>query len=340
MREITAGELSKILKEHERWFATGKKEGKKADLSHANLSRANLSRANLRFANLSESYLFESNLSNADLFGANLRESNMSCTDLSGADLSEADLSNANLRGANLTRVRGLSTEQISVVKTLYDAKLSLERMKQVRKKYPHLLGEIGLEEEVYEEVEVLEEEGHEEEPEEDMCCPKCGKEQEEGAKFCTSCGVALSSETTQQTTPPEYQGVGQTGLRGWETRCFPCTTEKFHGLPADLNNWLISQNFNCQQFTTEDGGTLLQVAKKGGWRKFVGQSTALNIVLSQRPNHIIVEIGAGRWYDKAIGTVVLGLLLAAPIVGFGAWQQKKLPKKIYQFISEICNNY
>jgi len=166
------------------------------------------------------------------------------------------------------------------------------------------------------------------------MCCPKCGKEQEEGAKFCTSCGVEMTL----------YQGVGQTGLRaglrGWETQCFPCTTEKFHGLLADLKNWLISQNFNCQQKTIEDGGTLLQVAKKGGWRKIVGMSTALNIVLHQKPNHIIVEIGAGRWVDKAIAGSFWFFTPAAIPVGFGAWQQMKLPKKIYQYISEKCNNY
>jgi hypothetical protein len=161
-----------------------------------------------------------------------------------------------------------------------------------------------------------------------ERCCPKCGKEQKEGAKFCSSCGVEMTL----------YQGVGPTRLRGWETRYFPCTTEKFHGLLADLKNWLISQNFNCQQLTTEDGGTLLQVAKKGGWRKFVGMSTALNIVLSQRPNHIIVEIGAGRWYDKAlVGVIFVPFCIQA---GFGTWQQIKLPKKIYQYISEKCNNY
>ena len=60
MREINASELSKILKEHERWCCTNEKEGEKADLSHVNLSRANLSRANLHFANLSDSALFES----------------------------------------------------------------------------------------------------------------------------------------------------------------------------------------------------------------------------------------------------------------------------------------
>ena len=182
------------------------------------------------------------------------------------------------------------------------------------------------------------------------MYCSQCGKEHKEGAEFCASCGGVLSSETTQQTTPPEYQGTGRRSLHGSEgqhmqTRSFPCTTEKFHGLLADLKNWLISQNFNCQQLTTEDGGTLLQVAKKGGWRKFVGMSTALNIVLYQKSNHIIVEIGAGRWIDKAlVGTVGGALIFWFPplafAAGFGTWQQIKLPKKIYQFISEICNNY
>jgi hypothetical protein len=87
----------------------------------------------LRFANLSDSALFESNLSNADLFGANLSNTN---------------LRDSNLSCANLIRVRGLTLEQLSSVETLCDAELSSERIKQVRKKYPHLLGEIALDEE------------------------------------------------------------------------------------------------------------------------------------------------------------------------------------------------
>jgi len=205
MREITAGELRKILEEHNRYYDTDEEEGEKADLSHANLinaslsgkylSGANLSGANLRGAHMKYVDLVGADLSNADLSGANLRgallsasnlseadlskvdlsNSNTGCTithkteldsanlrnanlsganlrgaELSYADLSEADLSGANLSGANLneadlSHVTGLTIEQISVVKTLYGAKLSLERMKQVRKKYPHLLEEIWL---------------------------------------------------------------------------------------------------------------------------------------------------------------------------------------------------
>ena len=53
MREITAGELCKILEEHERWI-DDEEEGEKADLSGANLSYAELIGANLRGADLSE----------------------------------------------------------------------------------------------------------------------------------------------------------------------------------------------------------------------------------------------------------------------------------------------
>ena len=69
MREITVSELSKILKEHERWCDTGKKEGEKADLSGANLSGADLRSDFLPRANL-----IAANLSDADLRGACLED--------------------------------------------------------------------------------------------------------------------------------------------------------------------------------------------------------------------------------------------------------------------------
>ena len=97
------------------------------------MSKAWLSGANLRDANLSEA-----DLRKADLRGAKLIR----------ADLNEANLKKANMSCANLMRVRGLTIEQLSSVGTLCDAELSSERIKQVRKKYPHLLGEIELDEE------------------------------------------------------------------------------------------------------------------------------------------------------------------------------------------------
>ena len=107
MRKITAGKLSKILKEHKNWISTYEEEGKHADLSGAYLYRADLSDANL-----------------------------------SGANLNYAKLSSANLSGANLIQVKNLSINKLSKVKTLYKAKLDPKLMKQVEDKYPHFLEE------------------------------------------------------------------------------------------------------------------------------------------------------------------------------------------------------
>jgi uncharacterized protein YjbI with pentapeptide repeats len=108
-------------------------EGESADLSDVNLSDANLEFVDMRGANLS----------NADLNGARLWNTNLRSADLSSANLYHTSLSGANLSGANLMRVSGLTIEQLSSVGTLYKAKLDPELKKQVKDKYPHLLGKI-----------------------------------------------------------------------------------------------------------------------------------------------------------------------------------------------------
>ena len=113
MREITASELSKILREHKIWLYSGYEEREKADLSEANLGDADLNEDSLWDANLSE-----------------------------------VNLDDANLIAANLINVRGLTIEQLSSVETLCEAELSSELLEQVRKKYPCLLGELEPEEE------------------------------------------------------------------------------------------------------------------------------------------------------------------------------------------------
>ena len=91
--------------------------------------------------------LIEANLQRAILVGANLRGANLEGANLEGANLQtvnlwRANLDGANLEGANLWGVHGLTIEQLSKVKSLYDAKLDPVLMQQVKEKYPHLLEE------------------------------------------------------------------------------------------------------------------------------------------------------------------------------------------------------
>lgn len=121
------------------------------------------------------------------------------------------------------------------------------------------------------------------------------------------------------------------------QVQSFRCNPQKFSGLVQFVQDWLIGEDFNCQRLTTDDGGTLLQVEKKGGWRKFVGMSTSLNICFKQVENTVNVQIGAGRWLDKAVSGSVSMVILwpLAVTASMGAWEQANLPKKVYEHIGK-----
>ena len=120
------------------------------------------------------------------------------------------------------------------------------------------------------------------------------------------------------------------------QSKSFPCPSAHFPGLISSTQSWLSSEGFKCQKLQTKNGGTLLQIEKVGGWRKFVGMSTALNIVFHQVENTVNVEIGAGRWIDKATtGTVAYFILWPLAVTaGIGAWQQLKMPERVFEHVS------
>ncbi len=98
-------------------------------------------------ANLQGAILVGANLQGANLVGANLEEANFLGANLERVNfqtvnLQRANLEGANLEGANLWGVYGLTIEQLSKVKSLYETKLDPVLMEQVREKYPHLLEE------------------------------------------------------------------------------------------------------------------------------------------------------------------------------------------------------
>ena len=124
------------------------------------------------------------------------------------------------------------------------------------------------------------------------------------------------------------------------QSKSFPCPSSRFPELITSPRNWLSSEGFRCQKLHTEDGGTLLQIEKVGGWRKFVGMSTALNIVFHQVENTVNVEIGAGRWIDKA-ATGTVGFLILWPlavITGIGAWQRLNMPERVFEHIARFLS--
>jgi hypothetical protein len=111
----------------------------KANLEGAYLEKANLGGAYLREANLGEVKLEGANLEKANLEMANLEMANLEEAYLGGAKLGRANLERVNFERANLEGVCGLSINQLSKAKTLYNAKLDEKLLIPLKKEYPNL---------------------------------------------------------------------------------------------------------------------------------------------------------------------------------------------------------
>jgi hypothetical protein len=158
----------------------------------------------------------------------------------------------------------------------------------------------------------------------ESIFCPKCGKQAAKGQKFCPNCGAVLGE-----------QGGEIPQVTGGKSRKYTCPAKDTSTVIADVKGWLDSLGFDSQQIKTENKGELLQIKKRGGWRDFVGMATSLNIVFYQSGDTLTVQIGSGKWVDKAaVGTVSLFILWPLAVtVGLGAWEQMKMPEKIFDYI-------
>ena len=165
--------------------------------------------------------------------------------------------------------------------------------------------------------------------------CPRCNAAANPGALFCKSCGASLS----QQQNPPSASAPAQQNYTSQvarsKTRRYVCTTADSGRILSEVNTWLEGQGFESQQMPTESNSILLQIKKRGRWRNIVGMATSLNIVFQQTAGTLTVEIGEGKWVDKAaVGTVSLFILWPLAVTaGYGAWEQAKLPDKIFDFV-------
>jgi len=120
------------------------------------------------------------------------------------------------------------------------------------------------------------------------------------------------------------------------ETRSFNAPYLDFPSLTEALKQHFQFQKYEVQILNLSTDDTVIQI-RQGGWRNMLGLSSALNIALKQRQGNLLVEIGAGKWADKAIaGTVSMFVLWPlAFTAAYGAWQQSKLPQRTFDFIQQ-----
>ncbi len=110
-----------------------------ANLYEAHLENANFYETHLEGASLDDAYLEGAKLIEAHLEGAHLQRACLQRVSLLNAHLEGANLEGTNLNGAYLKGACSLSIDQLSKVKTLYNAELDKELEKTLREKYPAL---------------------------------------------------------------------------------------------------------------------------------------------------------------------------------------------------------
>lgn len=166
--------------------------------------------------------------------------------------------------------------------------------------------------------------------------CPKCGTQAEVGPKFCGNCGGALgesSGAIVPVPIPPlvQEENGSKENSKSCRYRCAPGDAPR---LIADVKVWLDGQGFDSQEMNTENKGLLLQIKKRGGWRRYFGMATSLNILFQQSDDTMTVEIGAGKWIDNVAGVGYVGMIYTWPLAGYGAWEQMKMPEKVFDYIA------
>lgn len=165
--------------------------------------------------------------------------------------------------------------------------------------------------------------------------CPHCHFPIEAEYRFCQRCGTPLKPPQGVDNIPVPSDGDHVQKIPGSTSRRYTCPEEDAIRLIQDVKGWLDSQGFDTQQLSADDQSLLLQIKKRGGWRDLVGMATSLNILFHHNADTLTVEIGAGKWVDKAaVGAVSLVILWPLAITaGMGAWEQMKMPDRIFDFV-------
>lgn len=118
-----------------------------SNFSNARLNQANMEGCHMNNTNLSDAFLSGGNFSNASLIKGNLHNANCIMANFENAFLMEADMRNSNLLGTNLKNanlyktdlrgVKGLTMEQVEMVKTMHKAKVDAPLAAKIRAAFP-----------------------------------------------------------------------------------------------------------------------------------------------------------------------------------------------------------
>lgn len=173
------------------------------------------------------------------------------------------------------------------------------------------------------------------------MFCSSCGSKIQDAARFCTQCGTPTGLGTEISSGSSSSISDRQRTTRGPSelSRAYSnVDQEKLEATINRIKSWLDIEGFEVESSSDGSSQSLLQIRKKGQWKRFVGLSTALAIKIVHSNGCMNVEIGQGHWGSKlASGGVSMFVLWPLAVTtAIGTAEQLSLPKKILKYIDSI----
>jgi len=105
------------------------------------------------------------------------------------------------------------------------------------------------------------------------------------------------------------------------------------------IQNWLREKKQLHTEGMHTSEGYLVQAKQEDSWKKIVGMDTAIQVqIFNAGENQIMVNVGSGKWIDKA-GAATIGMVAFAPLAvtaAIGAWNQKKLPEELFEYVEQF----
>ena len=109
-----------------------------------------------------------------------------------------------------------------------------------------------------------------------------------------------------------------------------------------NLSVFLEGKKLSVQKFQAETNKWVVQAREDATWKKYLSMDKAITVKISQSSNSLSVEIGSGKWIDKAAGVAVGWFLFWPTLVtsAIGTYQQMQLPKEIDAYIAKYMSEY
>lgn len=105
------------------------------------------------------------------------------------------------------------------------------------------------------------------------------------------------------------------------------------------VQNWLREKKQLHAEGIRTNEGYLVQAKQEDSWKKVVGMDSAIQVqIFSAGEDQVMVNVGSGKWVDKA-GAATIGMVAFAPLAvtaAIGAWNQKKLPEELFSYIEQF----